>query len=146
MPLILSQLIALAPYKRKQMTVSSTDVSLTKSNAAVSAAARHDRAKEARLQVTISKEPPSIVYFERRQGEASFECIFDPDVCHDNEDDHPDLCHKRRKLKPWQLPPYTDKFTQTHTSHTSRILKLFKFRLRNKSVGVKPDALSTAEI
>lgn len=61
------------------------------------------------LCVKISKEPPAIVYFERDTLEDSFECIFDPSVHHDNEEDHPDLLEKVKKredAKPWQKPPY----------------------------------------
>lgn len=54
--------------------------------------------------VKISKEPPMIVYFERDVLEDTlFECIFDPQVSHDEEKDHPDLL---KKTKPWQRPPY----------------------------------------
>lgn len=56
------------------------------------------------LQVTISKEPPTILYFERLQGEQCCECIFDPLVLHDEEKDHPDLFAKNPK--PWQKYPY----------------------------------------
>jgi hypothetical protein len=59
------------------------------------------------LTVKISKEPPCIVYFERHHLEDSFECIFDPQVHHDEEKDHPDLFTKKEKdLKPWQKAPY----------------------------------------
>jgi hypothetical protein len=60
------------------------------------------------LQVKISKEPPTILYFEQSQDEQCCECIFDPLVCHDEEKDHPDLfvSKQRTELKPWQKPPY----------------------------------------
>ncbi|KAI8342675.1 hypothetical protein BC941DRAFT_466342 [Chlamydoabsidia padenii] len=60
------------------------------------------------LQVKISKEPPTILYFEQSYGEQSCECIFDPLVCHDEEKDHPDLfmSKQQKELKPWQKPPY----------------------------------------
>ncbi|KAG1443040.1 hypothetical protein G6F56_010819 [Rhizopus delemar] len=54
--------------------------------------------------VKISQEPPMIVYFERDILEDSFECIFDPQVLHDEENDYPDLSNQA--LKPWQRPPY----------------------------------------
>lgn len=67
------------------------------------------------LTVKISKEPPAIVYFNKDKLEDSFECIFDPQVHHDKEEDHPDLVDKFRKrgagaveLKPWMKPPYCD--------------------------------------
>ncbi|CAO3613266.1 unnamed protein product [Cunninghamella echinulata] len=60
--------------------------------------------KKQNLQVTISKEPPTILYFERSQDEQCCECIFDPLVLHDEEKDHPDLFAKNPK--PWQKYPY----------------------------------------
>jgi hypothetical protein len=77
------------------------------------------------LTVKISKEPPAIVYFERDKLEDSFECIFDPQVHHDDEKDHPDLfaekC-KKKDLKPWQKPPYC---TQNNSTLISRFKSAF---------------------
>lgn len=69
------------------------------------------------LSVKISKEPPAIVYFERDKLEDSFECIFDPQVHHDDEKDHPDLLQKtkKRELKPWQKAPYCNNKTPSAT-------------------------------
>ncbi|KAI8351546.1 hypothetical protein BD560DRAFT_409276 [Blakeslea trispora] len=71
-----------------------------------------NKSRRKSLTVTISKEPPVIVYYERDRLEDTFECIFDPQVCHDEEKDHPDLFEKKpasnRQLKPWQQPPYCD--------------------------------------
>ncbi|CAO3663512.1 hypothetical protein CU097_014917 [Rhizopus azygosporus] len=56
--------------------------------------------------VKISKEPPMIVYFERDILEDTLiDYIFDPQVLHDEEKDHPDL--DKKSVKPWQCPPYT---------------------------------------
>jgi hypothetical protein len=63
------------------------------------------------LSVKISKEPPAIVYFERDKLEDSFECIYDPQVHHDEEKDHPDLFEKKDQIKPWQKPPYCSRPT-----------------------------------
>ncbi|KAG2193675.1 hypothetical protein INT47_002317 [Mucor saturninus] len=68
---------------------------------------QHNRRKS--LSVKISKEPPAIVYFTRDKLEDSFECIFDPQVHHDSETDHPDLLFAKAKktdCKPWQKAPY----------------------------------------
>ncbi|KAI8388495.1 uncharacterized protein BYT42DRAFT_611531 [Radiomyces spectabilis] len=88
------------------------------------------------LQVTISKEPPTIQYFERDNLEDSFECIFDPMVCHDDEKDHPDLfVPSRKQLKPWQKPPYTDCYidNQIQTSFLKRLVHCMVFQ--NNSQG-----------
>lgn len=61
------------------------------------------------LSVKISKEPPAVVYFTRDKLEESFECIFDPQVHHDSETDHPDLLFAKTKTKdpkPWLKAPY----------------------------------------
>lgn len=63
-----------------------------------------DTSRRKSLTVTISKEPPVIVYYEPDVLEETFECIFDPKVSHDTEKDHPDLFKQQRK--PWQRPPY----------------------------------------
>lgn len=78
------------------------------------------------LSVKISKDPPAIVYFQRDKLEDSFECIFDPQVHHDDEKDHPDLFEKNEKkeLKPWQKPPYCSTKSPT-TSFLSRFKSAF---------------------
>lgn len=78
------------------------------------------------LTVTISKEPPVIVYYERDTLEESFECIFDPLVSHDEEKDHPDLFkdEKKNELKPWQKPPYKQ---QSNNSFKNRFKSSFNF-------------------
>lgn len=82
------------------------------------------------LSVKISKEPPAIVYFERDNLEDSFECIFDPKVCHDEEKDHPDLFVARKKdLKPWQKPPYCS----NKISSTSNLVNKFKSTFNHNS-------------
>lgn len=72
--------------------------------------------KKRKLSVTICKDPPNIIYFERDQLEESFECIYDPQVDHDNEEDHPDLLFAKKfgqssEAKPWQKPPYASDTT-----------------------------------
>lgn len=57
------------------------------------------------LQVKISKEPPTILYFEASQDEQHREYIFDPMVHHDEEKDHPDL-FEAKQAKPWMKPPH----------------------------------------
>ncbi|GAN07077.1 hypothetical protein MAM1_0147d06567 [Mucor ambiguus] len=83
------------------------------------------------LTVKISKEPPAIVYFERDKLEDSFECIFDPQVHHDDEKDHPDLftekC-KKKDLKPWQKPPYCSQ------NSSSTLMSRFKSTFTKNSV------------
>ncbi|KAJ8652333.1 hypothetical protein O0I10_012059 [Lichtheimia ornata] len=57
------------------------------------------------LSVRISKEPPVIHKFEQDNLECSFECIYDPEVLHDSEEDHADLLFhdgKKRLCKPWE--------------------------------------------
>lgn len=59
--------------------------------------------------VKISKEPPAVVYFERDALEDTFvECIFDPQVLHDEEKDYPELFikHNSYTSKPWQRSPH----------------------------------------
>lgn len=73
------------------------------------------------LTVTISKEPPVVVYYEPDVLEGTFECIFDPKVSHDTEKDHPDLFKQQKK--PWQKYPYRSQST-TSTSFKN-MLKSF---------------------
>ncbi|KAG2222979.1 hypothetical protein INT45_012278 [Circinella minor] len=76
----------------------------------------HPRKKS--LSVKISKEPPVIHKIEQDKLEYTFECIFDPVVCHDSEEDHPDLLfggNKKRLCKPWEVPPYADEPRQNNT-------------------------------
>jgi hypothetical protein len=89
------------------------------------------QARRKSLSVKISKEPPAIVYFERDKLEDSFECIFDPQVHHDEEKDHPDLFEKNEKkeLKPWQKPPYC-----SSKPPTSSFLSRFKSTFNRNSI------------
>ncbi|CEP09101.1 hypothetical protein [Parasitella parasitica] len=89
------------------------------------------------LTVKISKEPPVIVYFERDKLEDSFECIFDPQVHHDDEKDHPDLFEKckKKELKPWQKPPYC---TQNNSSLMTRFKSTFSRNSVNTTATAAP--------
>ncbi|KAI8888091.1 hypothetical protein K501DRAFT_174000 [Backusella circina FSU 941] len=89
----------------------------------------NNKKSKRKLSVTICQDPPSVIYFERDTLEDSFECIFDPEVCHDDEKDHPDLLHikkcsyRKGDLKPWQKPPYS--------SNTSSLLNRLKSPFKN---------------
>ncbi|KAI8876243.1 hypothetical protein K501DRAFT_308649 [Backusella circina FSU 941] len=93
-----------------------------------SASSECNNKKKRKLSVTICKDPPDIIYFERDKLEESFECIYDPQVDHDNEEDHPDLLFAKKfgqssEVKPWQKPPYT-------TSDTT-LMSRFKAPFKN---------------
>ncbi|CAO3600122.1 unnamed protein product [Absidia cylindrospora] len=89
------------------------------------------RKSKQHLQVKISKEPPTILYFERVQGEQCREYIFDPMVRHDEEKDHPDLfMSKRNDIKPWQKPPYCN---TTSSSNGDGMMKRLTSMMRIKS-------------
>ncbi|ORZ25851.1 hypothetical protein BCR42DRAFT_401048 [Absidia repens] len=76
------------------------------------------------LQVSISSEPPTILYFEQSKDEQECECIFDPLVQHDDEKDHPDLIVSKKQddLKAWQKPPYCKVSTSSNGTFFKRVL------------------------
>ncbi|KAI8979948.1 hypothetical protein BDB01DRAFT_836985 [Pilobolus umbonatus] len=93
-----------------------------------SAEPKHSHCRKS-LTVKISKDPPHVVYFERDTLEDSFECIFDPQVHHDEEKDHPDLAEyeRRKALKPWQKdhnPSIIYSLLSHYTQHLEEIIFL----------------------
>ncbi|KAI8976994.1 hypothetical protein BDF20DRAFT_872249 [Mycotypha africana] len=120
-------------------TTSSSSTANTASRKSSRANNHSKRKRKPSLTVTISKEPPKIVYFEKDILEEQFvEYIFDPQVHHDEEKDHPDLyLYDRRKkdlLKPWQKAPYCS------TNSASKKASLFLHKLKF----VKPATTVTA--
>lgn len=94
------------------------------------------------LSVKISKEPPAIVYFTRDKLEDSFECIFDPQVHHDEEKDHPDLLEKKKKRdsKPWQKAPYCSRSNPTFLSRFKSSFKTTPLSLQQSNCSAGPVA------